>query len=164
MRKTRMLWMLPLAALLAACQTTSQQAAQTQPAAAAPPVEVTVPRGNALVYFYRPQAFSGSANTYRVSINGTPVADIRTGMRYAAPVAPGTVRIEAQTLANILNFGLGLAMMEKPSMTLAARQGSVAYVKITTGFAGGPQLSVVPAGQALGEMAGLKLAAAAPPE
>lgn len=164
MMTKRILWMLPLAALLAACQTTTQQTAQTQPAAAPPPVEVTVPRGQALVYFYRPTAFAGSANTYRVSVNGTPVADIQTGTRYAAPVAPGAARIEAHTLANFLNFGLGLAMMEKPGMTLTTQRGRVSYVRITTGFAGGPQFAVVPAEEALKELSGLKMASPPKPE
>jgi hypothetical protein len=155
--------MLPVAALLAACQTTTQPSAQTQPVAA-PPVEMSVPRGQAMVYFYRPRAFAGSANTYRVSVNGTPVADIQSGTRYAAPVAPGPVTIEARTLANVLNFGLGLAMMEKPSLTITAQKDRVSYVKVTTGFGGGPSFAVVTAEQALGEMTGLNLAAAPQPE
>ncbi|MFC2966522.1 DUF2846 domain-containing protein [Acidimangrovimonas pyrenivorans] len=157
---------IPVALLAAACVPETGPA--TAPPANAPPqvqeAPLTVPRNKAVVYFYRPANFVGSANIYRIAINGAAIADIRSGTRYAAVTAPGTVQIAARTQANFLNIGLAHAMMEKPDLTLSTKGGTVTYVRITTGFAGGPKLQLVPEETARPELPKLGQAATVTPE
>ncbi|OOZ22216.1 hypothetical protein BOW34_10510 [Solemya velum gill symbiont] len=104
-----------------------------------------IPRGQALIYIVRPSRYSGSANTYRISINGTPIADLKTGFYFTHFIQPGVIRISAMTRANILNFGLSLAMMGKPAMELNTSKGEIHFIEVEVDFAGGPSLQVVDA-------------------
>lgn len=156
---------LPALLMVSACVPgpEAQTALQTTPAQAQM-VPMTVPRGKAVVYFYRPENFSGSANVYQVAINGVPTADLRSGTRYAALTAPGVLRISAHSKLSLVNFGLAHAMMEKPTLSLTVRPGTVRYVKITPGFAGGPQLQAVGGEVARPALPKLRPAAVAEPE
>ena len=145
-----------VALALTGCQTTTATQT-TEPAPDVQPAEApAVPRGKGLVQFYRPEAFSGSANTYRISLEGQVVADIRTGERHATVVSPGTLSLKGETLPNILNIGLAFALMEKPELTVTVPRDTAIYVRITTGFRGGPRMEVVPSAQALKELPGLR--------
>ena len=62
------------------------------------------------------------------------------GTRYAQAVPPGPITLEGRTVPNFLNFGLGLAVMETPRLAFEAAEGMVHFIKVSPGFAGGPQL------------------------
>lgn len=142
--KTRTLMSAALILALAAC-------AETVPTSGTEPIVanavampgVVVPRNKAQIFLFRETAFAGSANAYRISINGQPVGDMAVGTKLTTLVNPGAVTVSAQTVPNILNFGFGLAMMETPSMTLTTRGGATYAIKVSPGFAGGPVLTPV---------------------
>ena len=124
--------------LLAGCETpqpTPTSASDNQGTTSFVP---TVPADRASVVFFRGNEFAGSANLYRVFVNGTAVADMPTGTRHVQEVSPGTVNLNAETVANILNVGLGLVIMEKPHLQLQAKAGELYVIEIDPGFAGGP--------------------------
>ncbi len=151
--------------LIAGCAETPAPSTEATPASVAPvqstaPSRISVPQGRALVYFFRPAVFAGSANTYRVSIDGRPVADIRSGTRASVPVSPGKTVLSAETVPNPLNFGLGLAMMERPVLSVEARAGTAVFVEIGTGFAGGPSFTLTDEATALAKGASLPTATA----
>lgn len=104
-----------------------------------------IPRDQALIYIVRPSRYSGSANTYRISINGTPISDLKTGFYFTHFIQPGVIRISAKAQANILNFGLSLAMMGKPEIELRVSKGEFHFIEVGVDFAGGPSLKVVDA-------------------
>lgn len=97
-----------------------------------------VPAGRASIVFVRGNELAGSANYYRVFVNGKAVADMSTGTKHTQVVAPGPVNLNAETVANVLNIGLGLALMEKPQMQIQAVAGSLYVVELDPGIAGGP--------------------------
>jgi hypothetical protein len=109
---------------------------------AASSVLPTVPADRASLVFIRGNEFAGSANVYRIFVNGTAVADMSVGTRHVEEVIPGNVSLSAETVANILNFGLGLAVMEKPQLQLQAKAGQLYVIEIDPGFAGGPVFKV----------------------
>jgi hypothetical protein len=156
-RKLTLTWVLT-ALLLAGCA--GAEAVQ-EPAPASPSqiagqlADIEVPEGQALVYLYRPSNFMGSANIYRLSINGVEVADMPIGTRFAQAVPPGPTAVEGRTLPNILNFGLGLLVMETPRLDFAAEEGKVNFILVSPGFAGGPQLSHAEPGEAAAKVAKL---------
>ena len=118
---------------------------------------VQVPADKALIYLYRPKRFVGSANTYKITLNGTPVAEMRTGTRLPYPVPPGYTTLQGSSLPNILNLGLALGMMEKPNIAFDAEAGKVYFIDVKTGFAGGPQFEFVDAAKGLEAIKGMKL-------
>ncbi|MEJ2345683.1 MAG: DUF2846 domain-containing protein [Gammaproteobacteria bacterium] len=113
----------------------------------------------ALVYLYRPKRYVGSANVYRITINGTAAADMKVGTRLPYPVPPGRVTLQGRSLPGVLNIGLALGLMEKPSIAFDAAAGKVYFIDVKTGFAGGPQFEFVDAPAALEAVKGLKTAA-----
>ena len=124
--------------------------------------EVQMPADKALIYLYRPDRYMGSANIYRISINGTPVADMKIARRLPYPVPPGHTTLQGKSLPNILNIGLAYVMMEKPNIVFNTEAGKVYFIDVKTGFAGGPQFDFVDAATGLEAIKGLKVAN--PPE
>ena len=119
---------------------------------------VQVPANKALIYLYRPDRFAGSGNTYQISINRKPVADMSVGTRLYYAVPPGHTTLQGWTLVNILNIGLGFLLMEKPDIVLDTKAGEVYFVDIKTGFAGGPQFDLVDDATGLEAVKGLRFA------
>ena len=150
--------------LLSACATTEQQIVEPS-AFAAVGADITAqlgavqaPADKALIYLYRPERFGGSANTYRITLNDTPVADMRIGTRLAVPVLPGPTTLQGESMANILNIGLAFGMMEKPNIAFETEAGRVYFIDVKTGFAGGPKFEFVDATTGLEAIESLKLA------
>jgi hypothetical protein len=156
--------------LLEGCGTTGPTAGDKVPQIVQPPTpangaditaqlgSVLLPSDKALIYLYRPERYMGSANTYRIAINGTPVADMKIGTRLPYPVSPGQTTLQGRSLANILNIGLSLGLMEKPNVAFDAEQGKVYFIDVKTGFAGGPQFDFVSPVTGLEAIKGLKIA------
>ena len=124
---------------LAGCDTPqptpSDAIAQQGPTSLVP----TVPADRASIVFFRGNELAGSANFYRVFMNGTAVADMSVGTRYVQQVNPGTINLSAETVANILNVGLGLVVMEKPQLQLQAKAGQLYVIEIDPSLVtGGP--------------------------
>jgi hypothetical protein len=113
----------------------------------------------ALVYLYRPKRYVGSANVYRITINGTAAADMKVGTRLPYPVPPGRVTLQGRSLPGVLNIGLALGLMEKPSIAFDVAAGKVYFIDVKTGFAGRPQFEFADAPAALEAVKGLKTAA-----
>lgn len=87
----------------------------------------------AVVYIYRPSAFAGSAISYTVNANKTPLFKLVNGGYYPYVTNPGEVEIWAETEA-------------KSSVTLDLKAGDRKYVKGTLGIGflvGRPSLTVV---------------------
>ena len=164
----KMLICLLAGAMLAGCETTGGEGAATLQAPHPVPaqdvadrlIDVELPPDQVLIYLYRPSAIGGSANTYRFTINGVEVADMATGTRFAQIVPPGQTTVQGRSLPNILNLGLAVLMMEKPSIAFDADEGMVYIIEVATGFAGGPQLKYVDADRALAAITKLKPAKA----
>ena len=149
--------------LLAACATTEQQTVEPIPSIidagiAAQLGSVTIPADKSLIYLYRPDRYVGGANIYRITLNGTPVADMKVGTRLATPVVPGQTTLEGRSLASPLNVGLALAMMEKPNIVFETQPGRAYFIDVKTGFAGGPQFEFVDADTGLEAAKSLRLA------
>lgn len=102
-----------------------------------------IPADNVLLYVVRPSSYLGSAQRYKITINGKHAADIETGKYFPQLVPPGTVRISAETIPSLLNFGLGLAFMGKPELILKAGSGEIVFINVEVAFSGGPKLTVV---------------------
>lgn len=160
--------------MLAGCATTGPTKEQgprvVQPAAPATAADIAKLLGNvqvsanrAWICLYRPSRFVGSANVYRVTVNGRPVADMTIGTRSLYPVAPGRVILQGRPLPSILNIGLALGLMEKPNIAFDVEAGKVYFVDVKTGFAGGPQFEFVDAPAGLRAIQGLKAAQPAAP-
>ena len=133
-----MVWGL-LGFLLVACDVPAPRVADPGTATGMPePVTSSVPAGRAVVFLMRGREFASSANSYRVFVNGTPVADLDIGMRHRQVVAPGAVELRAEVVPTIVNFGVGLAMMEKPVLSITARAGETHVIELDPAFAGGP--------------------------
>lgn len=148
-------------ALLAACATTEQQI--VQPSAFAVGADITAelgsvhaPADKALIYLYRPVRAGGSGNTYRITLNGTPAADMKIGTRLATAVPPGLTTLQGESKANILNIGLAFGMMEKPNIAFDTEAGRVYFIDVKTGFAGGPKFEFVDATTGLEAIKSLK--------
>lgn len=108
------------------------------PSGTPPALMTSVPSDRAAIVFLRGREFAASANAWRVSVNGTPVADLDIGMRHRQVVPAGAVEVKAEVVPTIMNFGLGLAMMEKPVLTFNAQAGRVYAIELDPAFAGGP--------------------------
>ncbi len=106
-------------------------------------VHSQVSDGMAQVYIVRPEAYVGSANRYLIQINNEEVGTLRTGYFIARPTRVGDVVVKASTQANILNFGLGLALMGEPELQFQAQPGGLYFVRVDVGFSGGPKLQLV---------------------
>jgi hypothetical protein len=106
-------------------------------------VKSQIPAGNSLLYVVRPAAYSGSANLYKMSINGTHVLDLKTGTYFSYLVPAGEVRVNSETVPSILNFGLALAFMGKPELTFKTDEKEIYFIDVEVGFSGGPVLSKV---------------------
>lgn len=119
---------------------------------------VHAPADKALIYLYRPRRLGGSANTYQIALNGTPVANMKVGTRMPYTVSPGSTRIQGKSLANVLNIGLSLGMMEKADVTFDAEVGRVYFIDVQTGFAGGPKFVFVEPATGLKAIKDLKVA------
>lgn len=145
--------------MLAGCETPQPTPTSVSNNQGSTSVLPTVPKGRASVVFFRGNEFSGSANLYRVFVNGTAVADMSTGTRHVQEVSPGTVNLNAETVASILNVGLGLVIMAKPQLQLQAKAGELYVIEIDPGFAGGPVFKQSNA-QALSATEGYSLAKA----
>jgi hypothetical protein len=157
--------------ILAGCAATGPTAEDKAPQVVQPPApaaaadiapqlgDVPVPADKALIFLYRPQRYVGSANIYRITINGTPVADMKIGTRLPCPVPSGRVTLQGRSLPSILNIGLSLGMMEKPSIAFDVEAGKVYFIDVKTGFAGGPKFEFVDAPAGVEAVSGLKRAA-----
>lgn len=165
----RQLLMIVLLGILAGCTTAPTKEGQApeavQPAAPAAAADIAsqlsnarLPADKAWIYLYRPKRFAGSANIYRITVDGRPVADMKVGTRLAYPVPPGRVTLQGRSLPNILNIGLALGLMEKPNIAFEVEAGQVYFVDVKTGFAGGPQFEFVDAPAGLDAVKGLKTA------
>ena len=122
---------------LSGCATTSQVGEEIS----WQQVKTQIPSNNSLIYVVRPEKFVGSANLYKIIINNAHVADIPTGKYFSYLVSPGNVLINAETKPNILNFGLGLAFMPKPELSLTTTPGEIYFVNVGVSFSGGPTLT-----------------------
>lgn len=149
-----------LAGLASGCEApeTTMTGPETREAVAA--AMPSVPPEKALIYVYRTKAFGGSANIYRLSVDGSPVADLAVGTKYESVVEPGTVRISAATVPNILNFGLNLALQSKPSVDIQLPRGSAVAIEVSSGFSGGPVFTQKTLEQAQAASTGFKAAQA----
>lgn len=168
--RLRRLMLLLFVVLPAACSTTGtttsdrtpQHVQPAVPAVAADIAEqlggVRPPADRALIYLYRPERYVGSANIYRITLNDTPVADMRIGTRLPYAVLPGETTLAGRSLPSILNIGLSLGLMEKPYIVFETEAGRVYFIDVKTGFAGGPQFEFVGSEKALEAIRDLKLA------
>lgn len=109
-------------------------------------VKAQIPADNALLYVVRPSSYVGSAQRYKITINGNHAADIETGKYFSQLVPSGTVRISAETIPSLLNIGLGLALMGKPEVILKAGSGEIVFINVEVAFSGGPKLTLVESG------------------
>lgn len=75
-------------------------------------------------------------------------------------VTPRRITLRGRSLANILNIGLSLGLMEKPGIAVDVQAGRVYFIDVQTGFAGGPQCAFVGRATGLEAIEGLKLAPA----
>ena len=105
--------------------------------------KIHIPAKKSLVYIVRPYSYVASAQQYKININGKDVEVIKTGTYFSYLVPSGNVNISAETEASILNFGLGLLMMEKPTLTLSTLPGKTYYINVEYTFSGGPKLTQV---------------------
>lgn len=140
--------LLILLGVVAGCATTEQQT--VDPVTSLIDGDITshlggveVSPNEALVYLYRPKRAMGSANVYRVTLNGKPVADLMAGTRFVTAVPAGPTTLQGESKANILNIGLALATMEKPNIVFEAEAQRAYFIDVKTGFAGGPEFVFV---------------------
>lgn len=108
-------------------------------------VKSHIPADMSQIYVVRPEKYSGSANRFIITINGEPVAGMKTGTYFSHLVPPGQTQLTAKTEPNILNFGLALAFMAKPQIEIQTEAGAVYFVQVDVGFSGGPVLLIVDA-------------------
>lgn len=108
-----------------------------------PQLKIQIPPNNSLLYVVRPFSYSASANRYKISINETHVANIANGTYFSYLVPSGDVHVSAETVPNFLNFGLALAFMRKPKLTLMTTPGKVYFINVGVSFSGGPTLTNV---------------------
>jgi hypothetical protein len=120
--------------------------------------DVQLAADKALIYLYRPKRYVGSANIYRITVNGKPVADMKAGTRLPYAVPPGRVTLQGRSLPSVLNIGLALGLMEKPNIAFDIAAGKVYFIDVKTGFAGGPQFEFVDAHAGLEAVKGLRMA------
>lgn len=145
----RVIGILAVLAVLGACDEAAMEEMVGPPGidrsgAGAPAPGVTVPRGQSALYFYRTKTLAGSANTFRVTVDGVPVAQMATGTVHIEPVAPGPHVVQVAETETILNAGLGLALQKKPQMQVAALSGQVTYLQVgASQWNGGPTLEQV---------------------
>jgi hypothetical protein len=133
-----------------------------------------VPAGRSLILFQRDAQLGGSANAYAIKVDGVDAAELLVGGAATHVVAPGPVTVEAQTAPNILNLGLGLLLMNRPTLTFTAEEGRVHVVEVSSdALRGGPTLSLgqstegAPAGAGVAPPAGSSetmLVVSLPPE
>lgn len=134
--------------LLTGCATTEQQVVEATVFAVGSDIAtelgaVEAPADRALIYLYRPERLGGSANIYRITLNDDPIADMKVGTQVATPVVPGLTTLRGESKASVLNIGLALGMMEKPSIAFETVAGRVYFIDVKTGFAGGPKFEFV---------------------
>ncbi len=105
--------------------------------------KIYIPPNKSLLYIVRPSRYGGSANRYKISIKGRHAADMATGTYFSYLVPSGNVDVSADTVPSILNFGLALAFMGKPKLTLTTIPGKIYFVNVGVSFSGGPTLTNV---------------------
>jgi hypothetical protein len=103
---------------------------------------LSAPPDAALIYIVRTSRFLSAANSYRLNVNGVPVADMGSGEFVTCVVAPGMTQILAQPLPRMLMGPMALAMMETSELALDAKPGRVYFVDVQIAFSGGPSLVV----------------------
>jgi hypothetical protein len=126
MKKQRILLLLLAAATLALAGCVSLGPPFTE--------EPSIPEGTALVYIYRPGNFVGSAVSYLVYANETPVVELYNGGYFPYFADPGAIRFWAKTES-------------ESSVTIEVAAGQRYFVKGTVGmgfFVGRPYLTFVP--------------------
>jgi len=80
-------------------------------------------------------------NSYKISVNENHVTNMRNGGRFPYVVAPGKVRVNAETVPNIFNIGLGLALMGRPELDLTLEAGETYFIEVGADpWSGGPKL------------------------
>jgi len=98
------------------------------------PVELTQ-SDKALVYIYRPAAFEGGANTFRIRVNDNHVTDLSNGGYYAYMADPGELSFKIKKTFNFfdVNFALGLPYAiwekEKERLKFNVEAGKTYYIK-----------------------------------
>ena len=98
------------------------------------------PADKALVYLIRPERFMAAAQTYRVSVNGEPAADLRNGSYCVRPMGPGQVRIHAKALIRPWMGPLMIATLGQSELALDAAPGQRYFIDVEVAFSGGPEL------------------------
>ncbi len=152
-------------ALLTACDDAALEELTGPPgfdktAQSAPAPQVQAPRGKAVLYFYRPKTLAGSANTFRVSVDGVAVAQMAVGTVHAETIAPGEHVITVKETATLLNAGLALALQKKPQLPIRMAPGQTAHVRVDASqWSGGPVLSRVDGATASAAVGGFRAAA-----
>jgi hypothetical protein len=109
----------------------------------APVVSVDVPPGKALVYIYRTPSFAGSAVQYAVNAGERKIVQLQNGGYYPYICDPGSIEFWAATEA-------------RASLTIDVAAGETYYLRGSLGigfFVGHPKLQLIPAEQALSEIA-----------
>jgi hypothetical protein len=109
-------------------------------------IKANIPTGQVLIFVVRPANAAGSANLYRIAINGEMVADMPTDAYFSRSAAAGTIEVSANAVPNLLNIGLGLGFMGKPILKVKAEPGDMVFLYVDVDFFGGPKLSVVSPG------------------
>ena len=96
-----------------------------------------------VIYFVRPAKVAASGQHYIINIQGKPVAVMETGTYFPYLVPSGKIDISAKSKPSILNFGLALAFMAEPELTLMTSPGKTYYINVGVAFSGGPTLTSV---------------------
>lgn len=160
----RVIGVLAVVAVLGACDEAVMEEMIGPPGvdrsgASTPAPGVAVPRGQSAFYFYRTKTLAGSANTFRVLVDGVPVAQMAVGTVHTEPVSPGPHVVQVVETETILNAGLGLALQKKPQMRVAALSGQVTHLQVgASQWTGGPTLEQVDATYAASAAAGFRKA------
>ena len=103
--------------------------------------KIHIPPNKSLLYIVRPARIAASGQHYKININGKHIAVMETGTYFPYLIPSGTVDISAESKPSILNFGLALAFMAKPKLTLTALQGKTYFINVGVAFSGGPTLT-----------------------
>jgi hypothetical protein len=99
----------------------------------------------ALVYIYRQSRAGGSASAFKIFANGQHITNMSNGgyFPYSAPAGP--LDLSARIKANVLNFGVGLAFVDKPEVKLDVVPGETYFVELQFGSMSGTKLIQVDA-------------------
>lgn len=131
--------------LLMICVALAACASTPGPTSAIPwsQVRAGIPADRALLYVVRPQRAAGRDNHYRVSINGTVVAEMATGTYFSRLIPPAEVHIAASTVPTVANIGYGLPFLSRSELALNVRAGEIYFVRVGVDIEGGPTLAAV---------------------